>query len=145
MAPNMSVGVSLMLKIAAELAEGLGAGYDIEVLEMHHRHKVDAPSGTATRLAEVIAEKLGRKPRDIVHARKGPIGERPHNQIGVQALRGGDVVGEHTVYFIGEGERIELTHRAWSRDQFANGAVRAARWLVGKAPGLYSMRDVLGL
>ena len=146
MAPNMSVGVSLMLKIAQELAAGLGAGYDIEVLEMHHRHKVDAPSGTATRLAEVIAEKLGRRPnRDIVHTRKGPIGERPHNQIGVQSLRGGDVVGEHTVFFIGEGERIELTHRAWSRDQFANGAVRAARWLVGKPPGLYSMRDVLGL
>jgi 4-hydroxy-tetrahydrodipicolinate reductase len=146
MAPNMSVGVSLMLKIAQELAEGLGGGYDIEILEMHHRHKVDAPSGTATRLAEVIADKLGRKPkRDIVYTRKGPIGERPHNQIAVQSLRGGDVVGEHTVFFIGEGERLELTHRAWSRDQFANGAVRAARWLVGKPPGLYSMRDVLGL
>ena len=97
------------------------------------------------RLAEVIAEKLGRRAnRDIAYTRKGPIGERPREQIGVQTLRGGDVVGEHTVFFIGEGERIELTHRAWSRDQFANGAVRAARWLVGKAPGLYTMTDVLG-
>ncbi len=145
MAPNMSVGVSLMLKIAQELAEGLGAGYDIEVLELHHRHKVDAPSGTAHRLAEVIAERTGRRGKDITYTRKGAIGERPHNQIGIQALRGGDVVGEHTVYFIGEGERIELTHRAWSRDQYANGAVRAARWLVGKPPGLYTMKDVLGL
>jgi 4-hydroxy-tetrahydrodipicolinate reductase len=146
MAPNMSVGVSLMLKIAQELAEGLGPAYDIEVLELHHRLKVDAPSGTATRLAEVIAERTGRRPgKDITYSRKGSIGERPHNQIGIQALRGGDVVGEHTVYFIGEGERIELTHRAWSRDQYANGAVRAARWLAGKPPGLYTMKDVLGL
>ena len=146
MAPNMSIGVNLMLRIAAELAEGLGQSYDVEILEMHHRHKVDAPSGTANRLAEVVAEKLGRRPnRDIAYTRKGPIGERPHTQIGVQSLRGGDVVGEHTVYFIGDGERIELTHRAWSRDQFANGAVRAARWLTGKPPGLYTMRDVLGM
>lgn len=146
MAPNMSIGVNLMLRFAAEIAEGLGSGYDIEILEMHHRHKVDAPSGTATRLAEVIAEKLGRRMnRDVAYTRKGPIGERPHTQIGVQALRGGDVVGEHTVFFVGEGERIELTHRAWSRDQFANGAVRAARWLAGKPAGLYTMRDVLGM
>ncbi len=144
MAPNMSIGVNLLLKIAAEVAEGLGADYEVEILEMHHRHKIDAPSGTAVRLAEVIAEKLGRRPdRDITYARRGAIGERPRSQIGVQSLRGGDVVGEHTVYFIGDGERIELTHRAWSRDQFAAGAVRAARWVVGKPAGLYSMRDVL--
>jgi 4-hydroxy-tetrahydrodipicolinate reductase len=144
MAPNMSIGVNLLLKIAAEVAEGLGADYEVEILEMHHRHKIDAPSGTAVRLAEVIAEKLGRRPeRDITYVRRGVIGERPRSQIGVQSLRGGDVVGEHTVYFIGEGERIELTHRAWSRDQFATGAVRAARWIVGKPAGLYSMRDVL--
>jgi 4-hydroxy-tetrahydrodipicolinate reductase len=143
MAPNMSIGVNLLVKIAAEVAEDLGPDYEVEILEMHHRHKIDAPSGTAVRLAEVIAEKLGRPARDILYARHGSIGERPHDQIGVQALRGGDVVGEHTVYFIGEGERIELTHRAWSRDQFATGAVRAARWVVGKPAGLYSMRDVL--
>ncbi len=144
MSPNMSIGVNLLLKIAAEVAERLGSNYEVEILEMHHRHKLDAPSGTAVRLAEVIAEKLGRRPdRDIAYARHGAIGERPRNQIGVQSLRGGDVVGEHTVYFIGEGERIELTHRAWSRDQFAAGAVRAARWVVGKPAGLYSMRDVL--
>jgi 4-hydroxy-tetrahydrodipicolinate reductase len=144
MAPNMSIGVNLLVKIAAEVAEALGADYEVEILEMHHRHKVDAPSGTAVRLAEVIAEKLGRRPeRDIVYVRRGATGERPRSQIGVQSLRGGDVVGEHTVYFIGEGERIELTHRAWSRDQFAAGAVRAARWVVGKPAGLYSMRDVL--
>ena len=143
MSPNMSVGVNLLLKAAAELAGSLGSDYDVEILEMHHRHKIDAPSGTAVRLAEVVAEKLDRRPEDIVYARRGAIGERPHEQIGVQTLRGGDVVGEHTVYFIGEGERIELTHRAWSRDQFASGAVRAARWIVGKPAGLYTMRDVL--
>jgi 4-hydroxy-tetrahydrodipicolinate reductase len=145
MAPNMSIGVNLLIRMAAELAEGLGPDYEAEILELHHRHKLDAPSGTAMRLAEVIAEKLGRRPeQDLVFARKGNIGERPHEQIGVQSLRGGDVVGEHTVYFIGNGERIELTHRAWSRDQFATGAVRAARWIVGKPAGLYNMQDVLG-
>jgi len=144
MAPNMSVGVNLLLKIAAEVAEGLGSDYEVEILEMHHRHKVDAPSGTALRLAEVVAEKLGRRlDRDIIYTRRGTIGERPRSQIGVQSLRGGDMVGEHTIYFIGEGERLELTHRAWSRDQFATGAVRAARWITGKPAGLYSMRDVL--
>jgi len=145
MAPNMSIGVNLLIRVAGEIAEVLGPDYDVEILELHHRHKIDAPSGTALRLAEVVAEKLGRDPTtDVAYARKGNIGERPHGQIGVQTLRGGDVVGEHTVMFIGEGERLELTHRATARDQFANGAVRAARFLHGKPPGLYTMGDVLG-
>jgi 4-hydroxy-tetrahydrodipicolinate reductase len=146
MSPNMSVGVNLMIQVAAQLAEVLGPTYDVEILELHHRQKVDAPSGTAVRLAEVIAARLGRNPqRDIFTAREGQVGERPPDQIGIQSLRGGDTVGEHTVLFLGQGERLELTHRATSRDQFANGAVRAARWLVGRPPGLYSMQDVLGL
>ncbi len=146
MSPNMSVGVNLMIQMAGELARRLGAGYDVEILELHHRHKVDAPSGTALRLAEVIAEKRGRNPqKDLTFARKGSIGERRREEIGVQALRGGDVVGEHTVFFLGEGERIELTHRTTSRDGFATGSVRAARWIVGKPAGIYSMQDVLGL
>ncbi len=146
MAPNMSVGVNLMIRTAAELAKVLGNAYDVEILELHHRHKIDAPSGTALRLGEVIAEALGRNPqKTLTFARKGPIGERSHGEIGVQALRGGDVVGEHTVLFLGDGERIELTHRSTTRDGFATGAVRAARWLAGRAPGLYSMQDVLGI
>ncbi|HUB07153.1 MAG TPA: 4-hydroxy-tetrahydrodipicolinate reductase [Myxococcales bacterium] len=146
MSPNMSVGVNLMIRVAAELAKVLGNAYDVEILELHHRQKVDAPSGTALRLAEVLAETLGRNPgKDFVFARKGPIGERSRTEIGVQALRGGDAVGEHTVFFLGQGERLELTHRSTSRDGFATGAVRAARWLAGKAPGLYSMQDVLGI
>lgn len=146
MSPNMSVGVNLMIRIASEIAKVLGSAYDVEVLELHHRQKIDAPSGTALRLAEVLAETLGRDPnRDFVFARKGPIGERGRNEIGIQALRGGDSVGEHTVLFLGQGERLELTHRSTSRDGFATGAVRAARWLTGRAPGLYSMQDVLGL
>jgi 4-hydroxy-tetrahydrodipicolinate reductase len=144
MAPNMSIGVNLLIRVAGEIAEVLGPSFDVEIIELHHRHKIDAPSGTALRLAEVVAEKLGRNPAtDVAYSRKGTIGERPHGQIGVQALRGGDVVGEHTVMFIGEGERLELTHRAAAREQFANGAVRAARFLHGKPPGLYTMADVL--
>ena len=146
MSPNMSVGVNLMIQVAGELAKVLGNAYDVEILEIHHRHKVDAPSGTAVRLAEVIAEKLNRNPqKSLVYARKGPIGERKRDEIGLQSLRGGDVIGDHTVLFLGEGERLELTHRSTSRDGFATGAVRAARWIVGKPPGLYSMQDVLGL
>jgi 4-hydroxy-tetrahydrodipicolinate reductase len=145
MSPNMSVGVNLMIQMAAQLAEVLGPTYDIEILETHHRKKLDSPSGTAMRLAEVLAERLGRDPRrEIITAREGQVGERPPEQIGIQSLRGGDVVGEHSVFFLGQGERLELTHRATSRDQFASGAVRAARWLSGRPPGLYSMQDVLG-
>lgn len=145
MSPNMSVGVNVVLEVAAHLAKVLGAGFDVEILETHHRMKKDAPSGTALRLAEVIATAQGRTADDFCTARQGQVGERPRNEIGIQALRGGDVVGEHTVFFLGEGERIELTHRATSRDQFAKGAVRAARWVVGRPPRLYDMQDVLGL
>lgn len=143
-APNMSVGVNLVIRVAAELARVLGPGFDVEVLEAHHRMKKDAPSGTALRLAEVLASSLGRTQEDLTFSRHGQIGARPAQEIGVQTLRGGDVVGEHTVYFFGEGERIELTHRATSRDQFGLGALRAARWVVGRPPGLYDMADVLG-
>jgi 4-hydroxy-tetrahydrodipicolinate reductase len=145
MSPNMSVGVNLVVKIAAELAKVLGDSYDVEILETHHRRKKDAPSGTALRLAEEIAHAMGRTPSDFLFARQGVVGERAEKQIGLQALRGGDVVGEHTVFFFGEGERVELTHRATSREQFGKGAVRAARWVVGRVPGLYDMQDVLGL
>ncbi|QDE99626.1 4-hydroxy-tetrahydrodipicolinate reductase [Myxococcus xanthus] len=143
-APNMSVGVNLVIRMAAELARVLGPGFDVEVLEAHHRMKKDAPSGTALRLADVLAEALGRTQEDLTFARHGQIGARPAREIGVQTLRGGDLVGEHTVYFLGEGERIELTHRATNRDQFAAGALRAARWVAGRAPGLHDMADVLG-
>ncbi|HVP69592.1 MAG TPA: 4-hydroxy-tetrahydrodipicolinate reductase [Anaeromyxobacteraceae bacterium] len=146
LSPNMSVGVNVMFALVAEAARVLGDAYDVEVVELHHGKKKDAPSGTAARLAEVAAEALGRDPqRDLVFARHGMVGERTPREIGVMALRGGDVVGEHTVFFAGQGERLELTHRATSRDQFARGALRAARWVVGRAPGLYDMQDVLGL
>jgi 4-hydroxy-tetrahydrodipicolinate reductase len=129
-----------------EAAAILGDGFDVEIVEMHHRKKKDAPSGTAVRLAEVAAQALGRDlAKDLVFARHGMIGERTGKEIGVQTLRGGDVVGEHTVYFVADGERIELTHRATSREQFASGAVRAIRWIAGRAPGLYDMADVLEL
>jgi 4-hydroxy-tetrahydrodipicolinate reductase len=143
MSPNFSVGVNLMVEIAAELARRLGDGFEIDVLEAHHRMKKDSPSGTALRLAEEIARATGRSSEDFTQSRVGQVGERPRREIGLQALRGGDVIGEHTVYFFGEGERLELTHRASSRDQFARGAVRAAQWAVGKPPGLYGMSDVL--
>ncbi len=144
MSPNMSVGVNLVIAVAAELAKRLGSDFDVEVLEAHHRNKKDAPSGTAVRLAEELARALGRPPSVLKPARVGAIGARTQDEIGVQTLRGGDVVGEHTVYFFGDGERVELTHRASSREQFGRGALRAARWVQGKAPGLYSMADVLG-
>jgi 4-hydroxy-tetrahydrodipicolinate reductase len=146
LSPNMSVGVNVLFALVGEAARILGDAYDVEIVEMHHNKKKDAPSGTAMRLAEVAAAALRRDAsKDLTFARHGMIGERPRREIGVQALRGGDVVGEHTVYFAGEGERLELTHRATSRDQFARGAVRAARWVVGRPPGLYDMADVLGL
>jgi len=143
MAPNMSVGVNLVIQLAAQLAKQLGDDFDIDVLEAHHRMKKDAPSGTALRLAEEIAQATGRTGKDLVMARVGQTGARPRREIGVQTLRGGDVVGEHTVYFFGDGERIELTHRASNREQFGRGALRAARWVQGKPPGLYDMTHVL--
>ena len=145
LSPNMSVGVNVVLKLAVELARALGDAYDVEVLEAHHRMKKDAPSGTALRLAEDIARALGRETSSLCLARQGQVGARPPGEIGVQSLRGGDVVGEHTVFFFGEGERVELSHRATSRDQFARGALRAGRWVVGRPSGLYDMQDVLGL
>lgn len=141
--PNMSVGVNLVIEVATQLARRLGEDFDVEIVETHHRLKRDAPSGTAMRLAEEVARSLGRSQDDIRTARVGQVGERPKSEIGVQALRGGDVVGEHTVYFFGDGERVELTHRATSREQFARGALRAARWVLGRAPGLYDMSHVL--
>ncbi len=144
--PNMSVGVNLLFKLAATAAATLGDEYDVEIIEAHHRMKKDAPSGTALSLAEVVAEALGRSLTDnAVYARHGMIGERSAGEIGIQTVRAGDIVGEHTLLLAGPGERIELTHRAHSRDNFARGAVRAAVWVVGKEPGMYSMADVLGL
>lgn len=146
LSPNMSVGVNVVFDLVRQAAKVLGDAYDVEIVEMHHKKKKDAPSGTAVRLAEIAAEVLGRDPaKDLAYARHGMVGERPPRQIGVQTLRGGDVVGEHTVFFVGEGERVEITHRASSREQFARGALRAARWVTGKPPGLYDMADVLGL
>jgi 4-hydroxy-tetrahydrodipicolinate reductase len=146
LSPNMSVGVNVLFDLVRQAAHVLGEAYDVEIVEIHHRRKRDAPSGTAVKLGEVAAAALGRDPADaLAYSRHGIIGERPPSQIGVQTLRGGDVVGEHTVYFCGEGERLELTHRATSREQFARGAVRAAAWLPGKPPGVYDMADVLGL
>ncbi len=146
LAPNMSVGVTVLFDLVRQAAKVLGDGYDVEIVEIHHKKKRDAPSGTAVKLGEVAAEALGRDPKDaLAFARHGILGERPPWQIGVQTLRGGDVVGEHTVYFCGEGERLELTHRATSREQFARGAIRAAQWLPGRPAGLYDMADVLGL
>jgi len=146
MAPNMSVGVNVMFRIAAEMAEILGKDFDIEVLEAHHRLKKDAPSGTAMRLARILAEATGLDLEEAaVYQRKGIIGQRSDNEIGIQSLRAGDITGDHTVMFGGTGERLELIHRAQSRDNFARGAVRAAKWVVNQAPGLYDMQDVLGI
>ncbi len=146
MAPNMSVGVNLLLKILQDVAKVLGDGYDVEIIEAHHRLKKDAPSGTAMKMAQVIAEALNRDLDEVaVYARRGLIGERTKKEIGIQTIRAGDIVGEHTVIFGGIGERIEITHRASSRDTFAKGALRAALWVVTRGPGLYDMQDVLGL
>ena len=144
--PNMSVGVNLAFRVLALMAKALGDDYDVEITEIHHRMKKDAPSGTAAKMAEVIAEALGRRIEDTgVYGRHGLVGERTTKEIGVHALRGGDVVGEHTVVFSTVGERLESTHRAHSRDTFAQGALRAARFVAAARPGLYSMHDVLGL
>jgi 4-hydroxy-tetrahydrodipicolinate reductase len=146
LAPNTSVGVTVLLKLVADAARALGPGYDIEIVETHHRLKRDAPSGTALRLAEAAAEASGRDLAEAArYARHGDIGPRTGEEIGIQTLRGGDVVGDHTVFFLGLGERVEISHRATSREVFARGAVRAAEWLAGKPAGLYDMRDVLGL
>jgi 4-hydroxy-tetrahydrodipicolinate reductase len=146
MAPNMSVGVNVVLKLLDQAARALAQGYDIEVIEAHHRHKVDAPSGTALKMGEVLAAALGR---DLsvcaVYNRHGVTGERDPSTIGFSAIRGGDIVGDHTVLFAGTGERIEITHRATSRANYAAGSLRAVRFLAGRAPGLYGMDDVLGL
>jgi 4-hydroxy-tetrahydrodipicolinate reductase len=145
-APNMSVGVNLLFKILADVAGILGADYDVEIVEAHHRLKKDAPSGTALRMAQIISESLGRDLDKVgVYSRRGMIGERTGQEIGIQTLRAGDIVGEHTVMFGGMGERLEFTHRAHSRDNFARGAIRAALWVVGRPNGLYDMQDVLGL
>jgi 4-hydroxy-tetrahydrodipicolinate reductase len=143
MAANFAVGVNAVYKLAETAARILGDGYDVEIIEAHHRHKVDAPSGTALKLGEVLAAVL--KTRDFVHGREGETGERPGKQIGFHAIRGGDIVGEHTVLFAGLGERVEITVRSQSRMTYAAGAVRAAKWLRGKPAGLYDMFDVLGL
>jgi 4-hydroxy-tetrahydrodipicolinate reductase len=145
LSPNMSVGVNVLFELVRQAAAVLGDAYDVEIVELHHKKKKDAPSGTAVRLGEVAAEALGRDPaRDLTFARHGMVGERPAREIGLQTVRGGDIVGEHTVYFCGEGERLELTHRATAREQFARGAVRAAAWIAGRPAGLYDMADVLG-
>jgi 4-hydroxy-tetrahydrodipicolinate reductase len=146
MASNMSTGVNLLLRVLQDIARVLGEGYDIEIIEAHHRMKKDAPSGTALKMAQVIADSLNRNLDDVaVYARKGIIGERKPQEIGIQTIRAGDIVGEHTVIFGGLGERIEVTHKASSRDTFARGALRAALWVTGKPAGLYDMQDVLGL
>ena len=145
-AANYSIGINVMLKLVADAAQTLGTSYDLEIVETHHRAKRDAPSGTALRLAEALAEATGRDlATDALYERHGDIGPRPATQVGVQTLRGGDVVGDHTVHFLGLGDRLEITHRASSRDTFAAGAVRAALWLAGRPAGLYDMRSVLGL
>jgi 4-hydroxy-tetrahydrodipicolinate reductase len=145
-APNMSAGVNVAFTLAETAARTLGEGYDVEIIEAHHRHKVDAPSGTALRFGEGVARALGRDlSRDSVHGRKGQVGERKPGAIGFHAIRGGDIVGEHTVMFAGEGERLEITVRSASRATYAAGALRAARFLAGKRSGLYDMQDVLGL
>ena len=146
MAANMSMGINLLLKIVSLMARALGDDYDVEIIEAHHRFKKDAPSGTALKLAQAAAEGLKRNLDDVaVYARHGMTGERSAREIGIQAIRAGDIVGEHTVLFGGLGERIEITHKASSRDTFARGALRAALWLQDKKPGLYDMQDVLGL
>ncbi len=146
MAANFAVGVNALFKLAETAARILGEGYDIEIIEAHHRHKVDAPSGTALQLGKAVASVLGRDlAKDAVHGRHGEPGARPAREIGFHAVRGGDIVGEHTVLFAGVGERLELTVRSQSRATYATGALRAARWLRGKPAGLYDMFDVLGL
>jgi 4-hydroxy-tetrahydrodipicolinate reductase len=144
--PNMSMGVNLLFALVRQVAQILGDAFDVEVLEAHHRNKKDAPSGTAVKIAQILAEAYGRDLSKVgVYERKGFIGERKKDEIGIQSLRAGDIVGDHTVLFGGPGERLELTHRAHSRDTFVYGALRAARWIIDKPNGLYDMQDVLGL
>ena len=146
MAPNMSVGVNVTLKLLQMAAKAMATGYDIEIIEAHHRHKVDAPSGTALKMGEVIADALGRDLKECaVYAREGVTGERDPSSIGFATIRGGDIVGDHTVLFAGIGERIEITHKSSSRATYAQGSLRAVRFLAGKRSGLYDMFDVLGL
>jgi 4-hydroxy-tetrahydrodipicolinate reductase len=145
LSPNFAVGVNVVFRLAEVAARALGDAYDVEIVEAHHRHKVDAPSGTALKLGEIIATSLGRSKDVFAHGRKGDTGERPARQIGFHAIRGGDIVGEHTVMFAGAGERVEVAVRSQSRATYAAGAVRAAKWLQGRPAGLYSMQDVLGL
>jgi 4-hydroxy-tetrahydrodipicolinate reductase len=144
--PNMSVGVNVTLKLLEMAAKSFTEGYDIEIIEAHHRHKVDAPSGTALKMGEVIADAIGRKLDDVaVYAREGITGPRDPSSIGFAAIRGGDIVGDHTVLFAGIGERIEISHKSSSRVTYAHGSLRAARYLADKTTGLYDMQDVLGL
>jgi 4-hydroxy-tetrahydrodipicolinate reductase len=146
MAPNMSVGVNVTFKLLEMAAKALSTGYDIEIIEAHHRHKVDAPSGTALKMGEVIAEALGRDLKECaVYAREGITGERDPSTIGFSAIRGGDIVGDHTVLFAGTGERIEITHKSASRATYAQGSLRAVRFLAAQRSGLFDMFDVLGL
>ncbi|GJM15687.1 MAG: 4-hydroxy-tetrahydrodipicolinate reductase [Thermodesulfobacteriota bacterium] len=144
--PNMSIGVNVMFEATKRLAEILGDDFDVEIIEAHHKHKVDAPSGTALRLGEAAAQGLNRDFNSVARfERHGVIGERKEKEIGMQTIRAGDIVGEHTVMFCGAGERIELTHRAMNRDNFAKGVVRAVKWVSGKPAGLYTMKEVLGI
>ena len=146
MAPNFSVGVNVMLRLLDVAARSLGKDYDVEIFEAHHRHKVDAPSGTALRMGEVVAHALGRDLRQsAIYGREGVTGERKDDTIGFATVRGGDMVGDHSVMFIGTGERLDVTHRATNRANYATGALRAARFVMGKPNGLYDMADVLGL
>ena len=143
--PNMSVGVNVLFEISRQVASHLGESYDAEIFETHHRGKADSPSGTAIALAEAVAAGLGSELKDVArYERHGRIGARKKGEIGVQTLRGGDVVGDHTVMFLGDGERVEFTHKATSRENFSSGALRAAKWIPGRPPGVYAMRDVLG-
>ncbi len=146
LSPNFSVGVSALFWLTRKAAELLGEDFDLEIIESHHRLKKDAPSGTAKRLAEILCQARNLDyAKNVAHGRKGMIGERSAAEIGLHSIRGGDIVGDHSVIFAGRGERLELTHKASSRETFAIGSLRAARWIIGKPPGLYSMEDVLGL
>ena len=146
LSPNFSVGVNALFWLTRKAAKMLGDGFDLEITEMHHRLKKDAPSGTAKKLAEILCDVRGLDySKNVSHGREGLVGERRVNEIGMHSIRGGDVVGDHTVTFAGAGERLELSHKAASRETFAGGALRAAGWIVGKPAGLYSMEDVLGL
>ncbi len=144
-ASNYSTGVNTLFWLTRKATEILGSDFDLEVVEMHHRHKVDAPSGTAATLGEILLEVRNQQKDALRHGREGIVGARTNEEIGMHSLRGGDVVGDHTVVYAGTGERLELTHKAASRETFANGALRAAQWAAGKEPGLYNMQNVLGL